>query len=317
MAAQIDTARLFKDDKFTDVEMRIEGQSYGRAHKLVLYNRSSRFREILDQDVHAQQIDMDFLKLAPLKFRPWVARGLLEAIYTGKLESFSKQKPRIYCLMRQLVFHNVGHHEKFSLLQQAAANCFKQIFDDIDLDNQNFPKQYDALISQIYGKEDKRPILPPEIDEHGIRDFFRDYHLPSACKYLDRQKTEKLLEESSAFADDFHGCFGSDLSALVWREDHNEKENEENDSSKKREQTNGMGDENVNMENEENEKKESEEKKKRESEENDNSEREQDDRDAKRPRLQRLMSGEVGPRNTTLSGRAQRNMIGEGAMQQG
>ncbi|KAK7536933.1 uncharacterized protein J3D65DRAFT_623823 [Phyllosticta citribraziliensis] len=143
---------------------------------------------------------MHFLKLAPLKSRPWVARGLLEATYTGKLESFSKQKPRIYCLMIQLLFHKIGHYEKFSLLKQAAANCFKQLFDVIDLDNQKYPKGYDTLVSQIYGKEDESPILPPKIDEHGIRDFFRDDQLASACKYLDRQKTEKLLEESPEFA---------------------------------------------------------------------------------------------------------------------
>ncbi|KAK7515469.1 hypothetical protein IWZ03DRAFT_415488 [Phyllosticta citriasiana] len=74
-----DSPFLYMNDHFADVELVSGDHSYGKVHKIVLYNRSSSFREILDRDLHAQRLKVPMVWF---RFTTSVVEQFLEAIYT-------------------------------------------------------------------------------------------------------------------------------------------------------------------------------------------------------------------------------------------
>ncbi|KAK7614224.1 hypothetical protein IWX49DRAFT_587935 [Phyllosticta citricarpa] len=160
MDHMLDSPFLYMNDDFADVELASGDHSYGKVHKVVLYNRSSSFREILDRDLHAQRLKVPMVWF---RFTTSVVEQFLEAIYTGKLLSSQKEKSET----RDVMDH--------------------KLFSRNDLYNQRFPAAYDALIDSIYGLQlSLFSSLTLETDKYGIRDFFKKNHLRGATRYLGR-----------------------------------------------------------------------------------------------------------------------------------
>ncbi|KAK7536900.1 uncharacterized protein J3D65DRAFT_695768 [Phyllosticta citribraziliensis] len=244
MDQMIDSPFLFLNDQFADVEIIADDRSFGRAHKVVLYNRSSKLREILDKDIDTHQIDLGFLWKGSVLTRKKLIGAFLEAIYTGRLHPKLKSSfeptqngdPSIIHLSTRLLIYNCGHTAGASLLQSAAAENFKQHFNSIDMETDPNLSSYESLIKRLYGTSGRLDgaNLPADKDKHGIRDFFKKHHLPGASKYLSRQKTEELVKKCPKFAVDFYRSIAPDLSTITWREDNTNIEHEEEGRDVKR-----------------------------------------------------------------------------------
>ncbi|KAK8176619.1 hypothetical protein BC567DRAFT_249738 [Phyllosticta citribraziliensis] len=130
MAEELDTACLWSRDAFTDLEIRLSDSPRTKplkAHKAILYSRSSKFREILEKNKTATEVSIGIQDLNDNVWYHQVTKmdvtELLEAVYTGTFAAEERDGfPLAYEILRAYGF---GHVTGTPLLQEAAARRFK------------------------------------------------------------------------------------------------------------------------------------------------------------------------------------------------
>ncbi|KAK7536932.1 uncharacterized protein J3D65DRAFT_667644 [Phyllosticta citribraziliensis] len=214
MAEELDTACLWSRDAFTDLEIRLSDSPRTKplkAHKAILYSRSSKFREILEKNKTATEVSIGIQDLNDNVWYHQVTKmdvtELLEAVYTGTFAAEERDGfPLAYEILRAYGF---GHVTGTPLLQEAAARRFKNAISTFEEcyrsrqipDNFTFLLHAAQLLYIEPGKGHCR--LDKEVDKHDIRNYFTNHGFPLIARYMSQDWLKRLLEKHPGFAVDY------------------------------------------------------------------------------------------------------------------
>ncbi|KAK8230778.1 hypothetical protein HDK90DRAFT_556639 [Phyllosticta capitalensis] len=233
MAPPPDSERPYKRRDFcnTQVGFVVEGRLHIYvANPADIGNHAPGLRKFIDKYLQTGECFIDLGEFVSIYAdEKAIIEALLSAIKSGKFETPEPDVYFVQHIIAQIIIYNFAREIGCTRLQEAAVSNFKRLLDEMDPEEELCFDAGDDMVKFLYGAApDSYANLPPEKDQHGLRDFFAKNHLPKAHRYLSRYRTEKLIKKVPAFAVDFALSWKPNFPEYRWLQDDGLSSDEEN-----------------------------------------------------------------------------------------